>query len=234
MAADVHPEGEPAEAGNFMGTLKQIKRINSERIEKAVADFEKDLDFEFIPVIAEKSSYVGHVTWLISLLFIVFFFGLIDYLFLTVLHDSWISREPFYIMMPFAAFLLGWLLDQSDLVDRFFIPKAERVRQVEEKAELIFFRHRLHEVKSKNALMLYISVMERQIVLFPDPDMKFEQIKEINQQLIQKLQNSFKRSDYEEGLLLAIEHLKKALMPHFSKAQETSNNFPNKLIWWRD
>jgi len=232
--AAVHPAGEPAEAGSCMSTLKKIRKINSERIEKAVADFEKDLDFEFIPVIAEKSSYVGHVTWIISLLFVVLFFGLIDYLFLTVLHDSWISREPFYIMTPFASFLLGWMLDQSDLVDRFFIPKAERIRQVEEKAELIFFRHRLHEVKSKNALMLYISVMERQIVLFPDPDMKFDKIKDINKELIQKLQSSFKKSDYEEGLVLAINHLKKVLMPHFSKAHESGNNFPNKLIWWKD
>lgn len=219
---------------NVMGTLKKIKKINSERIEKAVAEFEKNLDFEFIPVIAEKSCYVGHVTWIISLLFVVLFFGLIDYMFLSLLHDSWISREPFYILTPFFSFLLGWLLDQSDLIDRFFIPKAERIRQVQEKAELIFFRHRLHEVKSKNALMLYISVMERQIFLFPDPDMKFEKIKEINEQLLVQLQDSFKKSNYEEGMILALDFLKKALMPHFSKVQETGNNFPNKLIWWQD
>lgn len=218
----------------FMGTLSKIKKINTERVENAVAEFENSLDFEFIPVISEKSSYVGHITWLISLLFVVLFFAVVDYLFVTILHDSWISREPFYIMIPFASFVMGWFLDKSDLVDRFFIPKAERIRQVQEKAELIFFRQRMHEVKSRNALMLYISVMERQIVLFPDPSMKFDKIKEINEQLIVVLQQSFKDSNYEEGLIQAIEFLKKSLMPHFSKGQETGNNFPNKLIWWQD
>ena len=218
----------------MMGTLNQIKKINTSRIEEAVADFEKALDFEFIPVISEKSSYVGHITWILSLLFVILFFGLIDLLFLTVFHDSWISREPFYVMIPFVAFVIGWLLDKSDVVDRFFIPKSERVRQVQEKAELIFFRKRMHELKSHNALMLYISVMERQIVLFPDPSMKFEKIKEINEQLIAVLQQSFKDSNYEEGIIQAIGFLKKSLMPHFSKGQETGNNFPNKLIWWQD
>jgi putative membrane protein len=231
--ADGPQAEEPAEAGKNMGTFQKIKKINEERIEKAISDFEKSVDFEFIPVISEKSSYVGHITWILSLLLMILFFGLIDYVFSTALHDSWMSRKPFYIAVPFIAFLLGWLLDKSDLVDRFFIPASERARQVHEKAELVFFRKRLHEVKSRNALLLYISVMERQIVLFPDPSMKFEKIKEINEQLLAQLQASFKKSDYEEGLILAIEFLKKSLMPHFSKGQETGNNYPNKLIWWQ-
>jgi uncharacterized membrane protein len=217
-----------------MKTIQRIKCIDQTRVEKAIADFEKQVDFEFIPVIAEKSSYVSHITWLVSLLFMILFLGLVDYVFATALHDSWVSKEPFYIAIPFVSFLFGWLLDKSDYVDRFFIPKAERVRQVQEKAELIFYRHRLHEVKSGNALLLYISVMERQIVLFPDPNMKFDKIKEIDEQLLRVLQDSFKKSNYEEGLILAIEHLKKSLMPHFSKVQQGDNNFPNKLIWWRD
>lgn len=214
---------------------KSIKKINSEKIEKAIADFEKDVDFEFIPVVAEKSSYVAHITWMISLLLVVLFIGLIDYLFLTVFHDSWISREPFYVAAPFVAFLLGWFLDKSDRIDRFFIPKAERARQAQEKAELIFFRHRLHELKSRNALMLYVSVMEKQIVLFPDPNMKFDKIKEINQELLSVIQSSFKKGDYEEGFLQAIAHLKTALVPHFARSQTAvDNNYPNKLIWWKD
>jgi putative membrane protein len=142
------------------------------------------------------------------------------------------SRTPFYLAVPFLSFFLAWVLVRIDLITRFFIPASERTKQSHEKAELVFFRKRLHEIKSKNALLLYISVLERQIVLYPDPDMKFEKIKDINVELLGQLQSSFKKSDYEEGLMLAVEFLKKSLMPHFSKGQETSNNYPNKLIWW--
>ena len=101
-------------------------------------------------------------------------------------------------------------------------------------------KHQLHELKSQNALLLYISVMERQIVLFHDPRMKFEKMRQIDQELLKILQESFKNKDFEAGLLKAIAHLKISLYPHFSygeegrNAQKSENFVPNKLIWWND
>ncbi|MGZ3725342.1 MAG: hypothetical protein ACXWQQ_06065 [Pseudobdellovibrio sp.] len=215
----------------MMKKFNKVKKINSDRIEKAVDDFESKVEFEFIPVIADKSSYDGHIVWLLSLLFLFVFIGLIDWLMNVYLADSWTPKEYLYLAAPVLAYLCAFLLDNSDYIDRFFISKRERTRQVHEKAELVFYRKRLHELKSHNALMLYISVMERQIVLLPDPHMKFEHIKEINHELLKILQHSFKNSDFEEGLVSAIEHLKKRLAPHFSKKEASTNNYPNKLIW---
>lgn len=218
--------------------MKMKNKINSKKIEDAIADFESHLDFEFIPVIAQKSSYVEHISWVLSLLFMIIFMGLIDYVFANVLHDSYMSSTGFYVAAPFVAVLFGFLLDKSDWVDRFFISKAERVRQVQEKAERIFYRHQLHELKSQNALLLYISLMERQIVLFHDPRIKYEKMLQIDQDLLKILQESFKHKDFENGILKAIAHLKSALAPHFAYGQEgrnakkLENTLPNKLIWW--
>ena len=217
-----------------MGLQKAISKIDSNKIEQAITDFEKELDFEFIPVIARKSSYVEHISWVISLLLLVLSIGLIDWIFAHYLHDSWLSKWPCYIAAPIVSFGLGLFLDKLDIVDRFFITKAERARQVQEKAELLFFRKRLHELKSKNALLLYISVMERQIVLFHDPSMKFEKIQQIEEQLLAVLQTSFKQSQYEEGLLAAIKLLKTSLQPHFAKTNASENLIANKLIWLND
>lgn len=220
-----------------MKLSKKIKnRINAQKIEEAIADFENHIDFEFIPVIAKKSSYVEHISWVLSLLFLIFFMGLIDSIFATYLHDSYMSPLSFYIAAPFLAVLCGALLDKSDWVDRFFITKSERTRQVQEKAERIFYKHQLHELKSQNALILYISVMERQIVLFHDPRMKFEKMQQIDQELLNILQQSFKNRDFEVGILKAIAHLKSELLPYFpAKAEKKGqNNVPNKLIWWNE
>lgn len=217
-----------------MGLQKAIHKINVNNIEQAISDFEKDLDFEFIPVIARKSSYVEHISWVISLLLLVLSIGLIDWIFAYYLHDSWLSKWPFYVAAPILSFGLGVFLDKLDIVDRFFITKAERARQVQEKAELLFYRKRLHELHSKNALLLYISVMERQIVLFHDPSMKFEKIQQIEEELLSALQSSFKKSQFEEGLLAAIAHLKKSLQPHFAKTGASENLIANKLIWLND
>lgn len=214
-----------------MKEFSKIKKINTQKIEKAIQDFEAHIDFEFIPVVATKSSYVEHITWMLSLLFLVIFIGLIDWFYLLYFSDSWINKDYFYLLAPVLAYCCGLILDRSDYVDRFFISKAQRFKQVYEKAELLFYRKRLHELHSRNALMLYISVMERQIVLLPDPNMKFDQIKEINQEILHILQDSFKKSDFEQGLVAAIEHLKTKLLPHFSKTVDSNNNYPNKLIW---
>ncbi len=220
--------------------MKLKKKINPATIEAAIADFETEVDFEFIPVIAAKSSYVEHISWVLSLLFLIVFMGLIEAVFATKLHDSYISPMPFYLVAPFLAVLCGALLDKSDWVDRFFITKSERARQVQEKAERIFYKHQLHELKSQNALLLYISVMERQIVLYHDPRIKYENMLNLDHQLLKILQLAFKNEEFEAGLLEAIAHLKKSLTPDFGygtsgrNPKKLENFVPNKLIWWNE
>ena len=216
------------------GKMKLKKNIQSEKIESAIADFEKSVDFEFIPVIADRSSYVEHISWVLSLIFLLLIVAGLDMAFAGPWHDTWMSPLPFYIAAPFISFALGVALDKSDLVDRFFISRAERQRQVQEKAERFFFKMQLDEIKTKNALLLYVSVMERQIVLFPDPRLNFSKMPEINQQLLKILQKSFKGGDYEAGILLALGHLKESLGADFAKHSKSENIVPNKLIWWND
>lgn len=213
--------------------MKIKNKIHQEKIEKAIAEFESHVDFEFVPVIARKSSYVEHISWVLSLLFLLLFIGLIDFVFAYYMHDSFQSPMPYYIAAPFLAFLCGVLLDKSDAVDRFFISKKERVRQVQQAAELTFFHHRLHEVVSQNSLMLYISIMERQIVLIHDPKIKFTKMQQIDDEILRILQKAFKNKNYENGLLEAIEHLKMALKAEFplKNGANTDNFVPNKLIW---
>ncbi len=219
---------------------KLQKHISTHKIEAAIADFESAIDFEFIPVISKKSSYVQHVSWVVSLLILLIFFALVEYVFANHLHDSWMSPLPFYIAGPFLAVICGAILEKFHVINRFFITKNERNRQVQERAERIFFKKQLHELESQNALLLFISVMERQIVLFHDPRMKFDKMQQINHELLKILQESFKNQDFEEGLLKAIAHLKISLAPHFSYGKEgrshkkDQNFVPNKLIWWND
>ena len=213
---------------------KKIKQINQARIEAAIESFEKEIDFEFIPVIAHRSSYVEHITVVLSLLIMVFLIGSIEPLFQTYLADSWMPHWPFYVAAPFISFVLWFILDKSDRIDRFFISPSERTKQVMAAAELFYFKQRLHEVKSQNSLMLYISVMERQIVLRPDPRSNFAGMDELTHEILHKLQASFKKHDFETGLVEAIEHLQKALAAQFKRTEVSVNNVPNKLIWLDD
>lgn len=206
-----------------------FKKIDENQIEKAIADFETEVDFELVPVIAQKSSYVEHIGWVISLLLVILFIGLIDICF----QDSWASRTIYYLLAPIVAVVLGHLIDKSDWVDRFFISNKERSRQVHEKAQRIFFLKRLDQAKSHNALLLYVSIMERKIVILPDPKMKLAKQEEIEIKLLHILQRAFKTGNHQQGFLDAIAFLKVELKPHYPKnGKNAANEFSNKLIWW--
>lgn len=208
-----------------------IKNVDSEKIELAIADFEKEVDFELVPVITDKSSFTEHIGWMISLILLVVFLLTIDLFF----QDSWASKTWYYVAAPFVAVIVGHLLDKSDIVDRFFISKPERSRQVFEKAQRVFFLKQLHEIKTKNSLILFVSVMERKIVILPDPRLNFEGLQQLQQQLLGLLQKDFGQHQFEQGFLNGISFLKSELKSKFPRTQSTGENLvPNKLVWWKD
>lgn len=207
----------------------KLKKIDEVKIESAIADFEANVDFELVPVLCERSSYVEHITWFISLILVVLFIGLIDYF----LQNSWASRTVYYLVAVLLAVVLGHIIDKSDMIDRFFISKHERQRQVFEKAQRIFFLKRLNETKSHHALLLYVSIMERQIVILPDPLMKLEGLSILQEKLLAIVQTNFAKKKFEEGFLEAIQYLKMELAPRFPQTRKDhENQLSNKLIWW--
>lgn len=213
--------------------VMSIRNLNEENIAKAIADFESTVDFEFVPVITPKSSYVEHVQWMLSLMFLLVFMGIIDAAF----YNSWGDKTYYYLAAPFVATILGTLLDKSDLVDRFFISKKERERQVLEKAQRIFFLNHLDKVKSRNSLLLFISVLEKQIVLLPDPNIEklsIEQTHALSEKALHILQQNFKSKKYEDGLIETIKMLKNELEVHFPRGANSENHVANKLIWWNE
>lgn len=209
--------------------MRSIYKIDEKKIEAAISDFESEVNCELIPVITTRSSYVEHIGWIISLVLLVGFVFSIDLVF----YNSWANLYWLYLASPFVAIIFGFLLDKSDWIDRWFISKHEQKRQTYEKAQRIFFLKRLNEIKSHNAIMIFISVLERRIVLLPDPRLELKNVQEIQNKMLETLKYEFKKSHYEEGFLKAIQLLKAELSQHLPKNKQNNvNEVPNKLIWW--
>ncbi len=211
--------------------MKLQNRIDSNKIEKAIAEFEKHVDFELVPVITPKSSYTDHIGWMISLILLLVFVSTIDLFF----QNSWASKTNYYIAAPFLAVILGHLIDKSDWVDRFFITKPERKRQAFEKAQRVLFLKQLHELKNHNSMVLFVSVMEKQIIVLPDPRLKMAGLDILQKNMIDVISQEFRKGEYEAGFLKAIAFLQTELAPKFPKTkQNTENEVSNKLIWWNE
>jgi uncharacterized membrane protein len=208
----------------------KLHKINADQIEQAITEFESVVDFELVPVITEKSSYTEHIGRMIALILFIFSVISIDYFF----QDSWDSKTPYYFSAVLVSLILSVWLDKIYFINRIFISKAERSRQSHEKAQRIFFLKHLNELQRHNSLVLFISIMERKIIILPDPRLKMQGLAEMQNKLIGLLQAEFKKGEFEAGFLKAISFLKAELAPHFPKnKQNTDNEVPNKLIWWK-
>lgn len=212
----------------------KFKDINAQTIENEIEKFESKVDFEFIPVIAYQSSYTEHVGWGLSLVLSIFFIALIELIFALFLHDSWAEKGLYFVGAVILAIILTRFLSRADAVKRLFISKAEKHRQVHEKAHLVFSTKRLQDIKSHNALLLFVSIMEKRIVLLPDPRIKVQNIKQIDDEILVILQKKFKQEEYEKGLIEAIQCIQSHLQGKFPRQGIAENTVPNKLIWWQD
>ena len=216
--------------------MKNIK-IDTQIIEKAIADFESEVDFELVPVIVEKSTSILHVKWILSFIFILIGFSIVEVFYLMDLY-GWTASAMFNLLSAVVAVSLGlgFLLGKLHFIQRFLTFKSIRDQGVEALSQRVFFLKRLYETKSNQGLLLMISLMEHRIVVKPDPRSQFAGCDELSARLVQILQQHFKQKNYQQGLLSAIEHLKTDLKPKFPKnsSGNTQNQISNKLIWWSE
>ena len=210
------------------------KNFDSDRLEKEIENFEKAVDFEFVPMVAEKSSYTAHV-FLISFFFTYLIgYGLFE-IAVYFLKSHLTDISTFHMMGLLVIFILSAFLSRSlsqfPSVQRFFIPSSERSRQVHEKAQLMFFKRGLHEIKSHNALLVYISMMEKMIVILPDDRAQIAQIQHLSEQSLKTLQSHFQNQKFEEGLVAVVKYLKGELEKTNPRTEVESNQYCNKVIW---
>lgn len=171
----------------------KINKKDLEQIEKEIENFENQVDFELIPVIADQSSYTEHVPWILSLIFILLSVTALELGLDHFFYNSWYDQTLFYVCSIIISIGASNLLSRLQVIRRLFITEKERNRQVHEKAQMIFFKKRLGDIKSQNALLLYISEMEHRIEIIPDSQHTIEGLDEISKQAIGLLGSAFKK-----------------------------------------
>lgn len=216
----------------------KFKDINSAVVEKRIEQFESQVDFELIPVLSQRSSYIEHVPWMLSLIFIIILSRSADFVinFLVHLFGYYSQHDQaiyLTVSVMISIFLSRWL-SSYEVIQRLFISNAEKERQVFEKAEKILLYKRLSNPQSKNALLLYVSLLEKRIEIRPDPQMKLDGSEKIAAEALTAMVPFFKSKDYEKGILAAIDSIEANLKPRYPRIERSDNLIANKLIWLKD
>jgi uncharacterized membrane protein len=131
-------------------------------VEKAVGEIEGKTDSEVVVVAAARSGTYrdislvvgGAVAWL-ALVFVIF----------SPFHfsGSWLPFE-----LPVIVAVAGWLADKSPALIRRLAGRRRLGHQVMQAAHAAFHEEALSGTPRRNAVLVYVSTLEQQVVLVPD------------------------------------------------------------------
>lgn len=133
------------------------------RVEAAVQSIEGQTDAELVVVAARRSGHYRDVAWLASALVA---FGVLCFL--------------VYAPVPFSSALLpldvllvgglgGWWVNRSHSLLYRLVPASRRHAQVEVAARNAYLEEAVHGTRRHTGILVYVSDMEREVYLLPDP-----------------------------------------------------------------
>ncbi len=199
-----------------------------ERISAAVAQIETRTSGEVVPMIVRRSSAIGHVPWLLTLilLVIILVFEVPHWDFFAEMNATWLL-----FLLSALCFLISIPLSRWKWVQRLLVPRADQSFQVEERALIEFYASGVTGTKAKTGILIFISLMERKAVILADQAISDRLPKETWAQICQSMVELIRQDKTAEALLHAIERSGELLAEHFPHGPgENINELSNLLI----
>ena len=128
--------------------------------------------------------------------------------------------------------LLGGLVAHIPKLKRFFLHKKECFEESRQRAIQIFYEKGLHTLPERNALLLFVSELEREIHLLADIALKEKVEQKEWDQVIAKMSEHFKKKSFNQGLIEGIGTCAEILHLHYPGKMTnrgSGNQFSNQL-----
>lgn len=207
--------------------LKYLSQSDCAKISEAIRFNELKTSGEIVIMLVKKSSSTTHLPLLLTLFCTVLFL----YLEIPqIIHKNlfwfqWLS--PICILLFYG---ISHFLAKSLLLQRFLIAKNERAEQVFYRAQREFYSSGVNKTKRSTAILIFISLMERQVVLLADESINSKIPQSTWQQGIQIIINSIKNHQLENGLIETTHLVGDLLAFHFPQLKEDENEISNDII----
>lgn len=135
------------------------------RIQKAVEQAEARTGAEIVPMIVRRSSAIGHIPLTITLI-LSFLMFVVVYEFRWMIEDN---SSHFLIPIAVALFaLISVPLSRLHRVQRILIPNSDETQQSHQRAWAEFASMKIAGKKNRKGVLLFVSMMERKVVVLPD------------------------------------------------------------------
>lgn len=206
---------------------KHLTSDEINRISDLVSAAEKDTDGEIVPIIVRRSSSVGHVKWLLTLLMTLIF------LIFENLYIQKFWNQYDFILQPLAFllfYLLSHYLQNISWLQRVLTPNEDEIIQVYARAELEFYRKQMKNTARRTGILIFVSVMERRVVVLADEGISAHYSSETWDEIVHLLTAEFRNGNICLGFEKAIKRCGEILRAKLPATHKNSDELTNHLI----
>ncbi len=206
---------------------RYLSESDIKKISSAVGVAERKTSGEIVPVIVRRSSSVGHVPLILTLLFLVAAL-LIDFPWKEMLFARpWIYLWP---VLGVLFFFVSQILAKSTHLQRWLTSNRDEAIQCGQRAHLEFFVNRVNATTSSTGILIFISAMERRAVILADQGISAKVPPETWQKLVDQLVHHLQKGEWVQAFEQCIGECGQILTTHFPMTQHDQNELSNQLV----
>jgi putative membrane protein len=136
------------------------------------------------------------------------------------------AHSLLYFQTPL--FFLGVAICFIPAIKSFFISKRESSDEVAQRAQQAFFENNLHNTKDRTAILIFVSLMERQVEILADTGINERVEKDAWDKIMMTLIGNIKKKNLTHGIMEAVSECGKILATHFPPNGSNPNEISNR------
>jgi len=208
--------------------MVKINKILSEddikAIENEISSVEGVSSGEIVPVIAHRSSSYKTVEAMNAFI--------LAYLFMFIAYYVHGSITPLGMLLyTVVGMVVIVTLFFFDFFKRILIPKRLMYHKVREAALSSFYRNGVYKTKKRTGILIYISLMERMVVVIGDEGIHAKVGDEAWNDVIKIIVHGIKHKHLKQGVIDGIESCRDLLKTHFPNGSGDTNELSNRVIY---
>jgi len=190
-------------------------------IEDAVAEVEKTTSGEIKVVVVDKSSDYRSAHYRLGVMLALLT------VFLPVAQNHGLRIFYFQISL----FFLGYLLAFFPPIKSFFLSQKEKNEEVDQRAIQAFFENNLHTTVDRTGILIFVSLLERQVEIMADTGINEKVEKDTWQKTLDELILNIKKKNLIIGIQGSIFQCGEILAKHFPPKDKNLNELSDKPLF---
>ncbi len=191
-----------SQAADSSWAKKYFSHEGTQKILAAVKAAERKTRGDIVPMVVHRSANLSNVS---PTLFLLFFVLVLLIGTKPIIEEYEISFFLFSFCSALVSLTLSLLLARWEFIQRLVIPGSLLNHEVHTRAELEFYRNHFDQTKSHGAVLIFVSLLERRVVVLCDeflakkiPQERWDSVSEL-------ISTHMKQNELVNGMIQAIE-----------------------------